>query len=59
MVDPWPHPLSMYGNCMGTTVVLGNGKNRKELDLCDPKSISELVRYLKSDRHWKYANRSS
>lgn len=50
---PWLHNLDMYGTCTGSKIALGTTRNRQELDLHHPDSIPRLVRYLKSDRHWK------
>ena len=47
------YPAVAWGSCSGSMVVLGiSSKHRKEFDLYDPDSISDISEYLKSGKLW-------
>jgi hypothetical protein len=50
---PKRSPLRTRGSCRGTIVTIGMGNSNREFDLHDPKSISGLRKWLKSDRCWR------
>ena len=53
----WPARI-MHGSCFKTNVVVGIGQaNRKDFDLNDPNSISELTEYIKTFIPWRVPSR--